>query len=97
MEMLDLNPVSCSSSAMCNQCVMCVSVPGLRSRCAQGLFNLTCVSEPYNHIERVLKALVGVSSSSSLEVSMVSFGGQYVSIDKNPNRELIVAFGKKPL
>lgn len=37
----------------------------------QGLFNLTCVSEPYNHIERVLKALVGISSSSSLEVSTV--------------------------
>ncbi|CAM9457221.1 unnamed protein product [Hapterophycus canaliculatus] len=36
--------------------------------CATGLFNLTCVSEPYNHIERVLKALVGISSSSSLEV-----------------------------
>jgi len=35
----------------------------------QGLFNLTCVSEPYNHIERVLKALVGISSSPSLEVS----------------------------
>ncbi|CAN0499555.1 unnamed protein product, partial [Scytosiphon promiscuus] len=34
----------------------------------KGLYNLTCVSEPYNHIERVLKALVGISSSSFLEV-----------------------------
>ncbi|CAM9785845.1 unnamed protein product [Chrysoparadoxa australica] len=33
--------------------------------CAQALFNLTCVSEPYNHIERVIKCLLATSSNGN--------------------------------
>ncbi|CAM9227651.1 unnamed protein product [Discosporangium mesarthrocarpum] len=39
--------------------------------CATGLFNLTCVPEPYNHIERVLKALVGIAGAPSQEVKHI--------------------------
>ncbi|CAM9243379.1 unnamed protein product [Ascophyllum nodosum] len=41
---------------------------GFDRLCATGLFNLTCVSEPYSNIEGVLKALLRISGSSSLEV-----------------------------
>jgi hypothetical protein len=33
--------------------------------CAQGLYNLTCVVEHYNHVERVVKALVSLSASGN--------------------------------
>lgn len=37
--------------------------PDLSSTCARGLYNLTCVDSQYNYIERVIRALISLSSS----------------------------------
>ncbi|GMH51099.1 hypothetical protein TrST_g8590 [Triparma strigata] len=39
--------------------------------CARGLFNLTCVDEPYQFIERVIKAFLGLASAATLEVKHI--------------------------
>lgn len=34
--------------------------------CAQGLYNLTCISEPYAHLDRVMKTIVAFAAASAL-------------------------------
>eukprot|EP00953_Heterococcus_sp_UTEX-ZZ885_P012978 7417-Heterococcus_DN1.PRE.1 len=46
----------------------------LTDLCAQGLFNLTCVSAPYAHLERVVKALVNIAAVNSGSSSASSSG-----------------------
>ena len=39
--------------------------------CSYGLFNLTCVDQPYMHIERVIKAFVSLATSTDATVKHI--------------------------
>ena len=43
----------------------------LSAVCARGLFNLTCVDEPYNFIDRVIRSFIGMAASATLEVKHI--------------------------
>jgi hypothetical protein len=45
--------------------------PDLSGACARGLYNLTCVDSQYNYIERVIRALVALSSSTLANVKHI--------------------------
>ncbi|KAJ8602339.1 hypothetical protein CTAYLR_004213 [Chrysophaeum taylorii] len=43
----------------------------LANICSRGLFNLTCVDSPYQHMERVMKAFISLASSTLASVKHV--------------------------
>jgi hypothetical protein len=48
-----------------------IACPELSSTCARGLYNLTCIDNSYALIERVIRALVSLSSTSTSSVKHI--------------------------
>ena len=48
-----------------------VAQPDLSISCARGLYNLTCVDQQYNYIERVIRALVALSTTTTTSVKHI--------------------------
>ena len=65
----------------------------LSDMCSRGLFNLTCVDEPYQYMERVMKAFIALASSTSPSVKHVCAAALCNLSDIKPIRGRIVEEG----
>ena len=65
----------------------------LSDMCSRGLFNLTCVDEPYQYMERVMKAFIALASSTSPTVKHVCAAALCNLSDIKPIRGRIVEEG----
>ena len=61
--------------------------------CSYGLFNLTCVDQPYMHIERVIKAFVSLATSTDATVKHICAAALCNLSDIKPIRSRIVEEG----